>query len=115
MDDRVSAVERRIEELAREIVETIAQAEDAGRPGTRTELKDFTIGLLNDALAGTEPVDVAPVAREDAPFNPLGMAIPVCFAGVVLIFLFPPVGILLFGVAALMIVWGLTASLLWRR
>jgi hypothetical protein len=114
MDDRVDLVEQRLEELTREIVRTINQAEGAGRPGIRTELKDFTISLLQDALA-TEPVDAAPVARVDAPFNPLGMGIPVFFAGAVLIFLFPPVGILLFGVSIVMIVWGVIASLLQRR
>jgi len=115
MDDRVDLVEQRLEELTREIVRTINQAEVAGRPGSRTELKDFTISLLQDALGGTEPVDAGPVAHVDAPFNPLGMGIPVFFAGAVLIFLFPPVGILLFGISIVMIVWGVIASLIQRR
>jgi len=114
MDDRVALAERRVEELAREIVKTINEAEDAGSPGVRSELKDFTIGLLNDALETAEIVRPEQTGSDDVPFNPVGMAIPVFGAGAVLFFLFPPVGILLFGAAVVMIVWGVVASLVRR-
>lgn len=114
MTDRVDLAERRVEELAREIVKTISEAEVAGSPGVRNELKDFTIGLLNDALGTAEIVELRQTESENVPFNPVGMAIPVFIAGAVLIFLFPPVGILLFGVAVVMIAWGVVASLVRR-
>ena len=114
MDDRVSLAERRVEELAREIVKTINEAEDAGSPGVRNELKDFTIGLLNDALELAEIVEPGQTGSGNEPFNPVGMAIPVFGAGAVLFFLFPPVGVLLFGTGVVMIVWGVVASLVRR-
>jgi hypothetical protein len=114
MDDRVSLAERRLEELAREVIKTISEAEDVGQPGIRTELRDFTIGLLNDGLETSEPVVAESTGEKDAPVNPLGMALPVVIAAGVLLLLFPPVGVLLFGVAAVMVVWGLIASLVRR-
>jgi hypothetical protein len=42
------------------------------------------------------------------------MGIPLFFAGVVLFFLFPPVGMMLFVASVLMMVWGLVASMVTR-
>jgi hypothetical protein len=38
------------------------------------------------------------------------MGIPVLLVGSFLVFLFPPVGILLFGVAGFLVIWGIVAT-----
>jgi hypothetical protein len=43
------------------------------------------------------------------------MGIPVLLVGSFLLFLFPPVGLLLFGVAALLVMWGVLATLFGGR
>lgn len=115
MEDRARILEERIEGLARGIIEAINEAEVSGRPDIRAELKDFAIGLLQDASVPAQPVDAAASETSDEKFNPLGIGIPLFFAGVVLFFLFPPVGMMLFAAAAVMVVWGLMASLVGRR
>jgi hypothetical protein len=111
MEDRARILEDRIEDLAREIAETINQATDVpGRPDIRGELKDFAIHLLQDSVVTAEPAAEV-VTSSDATFNPLGMGIPLFFAGCVLVFLFPPVGMMMFAGSIVMIVWGLLASM----
>ena len=114
MEDRARILEDRVEGLARGIIETINQAEVPGRPDIRAELKEYAISLLQDAIVPAEPIGVAADETVDEKFNPLGMGIPLVFAGVVLFFLFPPVGMMLFAAAVVMIVWGVMASLLRR-
>jgi hypothetical protein len=48
-------------------------------------------------------------------FNPFAIAIPLGLAGAVMLILFPPVGLLLFGSAGVMMVWGVAVVLLSRR
>src|SRR3990172_4199028 len=106
MENLVRIVEEKVEGLARAIAEAINEVEIAGQPGVRAELKDFAISVLEDALVPVEPAAVTTVNRAEARFNPLGMGIPLFFAGGVLIFLFPPVGAMLFVASAVMVVWG---------
>lgn len=48
-------------------------------------------------------------------FNPFGIAIPLSLVGGVMLILFPPVGLMLFGTAMAMMFWGLAAILFTRR
>ena len=48
-------------------------------------------------------------------FNPFGIGIPLVLMGGLLVFLFPPVGLLMFAAAAVMIAWGVGATLLARN
>ena len=112
MDDRARILEDRVEDLARELAEAINGAEVPGRPSIRGELKDFAISVLEDAVVSPATVVVATVETAGARFNPLAMGIPLLFAGGVLVFLFPPVGMMLFAASAVMIVWGLAVSVL---
>jgi dolichol kinase len=114
MEDRARILEERIENLAHVIVETINAAEIPERPDIRLELKDFAISVLQDAIVPAEPAGAA-TERTYERFNPLAMGIPLFFAGGVLFFLFPPVGMMLFAAAVVMVVWGLMASLVARR
>jgi hypothetical protein len=115
MDERARILETRVEDLTREIVRTINEAEVPGRPEIRAELKDFAVELLADGVAtAPAPAVIAPAAAAPAPFNLIGMSIPLVFAGVVLLFLFPPVGLALFAASALMVVWGLVGMVVRR-
>jgi hypothetical protein len=114
MEDRARILEDRVENLTRAIATTINEADVPERPEIRAELRDFAITLLKESIVPAEPVAVAAADGEGA-FNPLGMGIPLFFAGGVLIFLFPPVGMLLFAASMVMILWGLAVSMVTRR
>ena len=115
MEDRARILEDRVEGLARGIIETINAAEVPERPNIRAELKEYAISLLQDAIVPPEPIGAEAVESTDAKFSPIAMAIPLFFAGVVLFFLFPPVGMMLFTAAVVMVAWGLMTSLVGRR
>ncbi len=115
MEDLARILEHRVEGLARALADTINEAEVPGRPGFRGELRDVAISVLQDGVALPERDGIGEHATTDAPFNPLGMGIPLFFAGAVLFFLFPPVGLALLAASAAMIVWGMLASLWSRR
>src|SRR5436190_9837711 len=106
MSDRAGTLEDRVESLARELADTINEADVPGRPGIRSELRDVAISVLQDGVVYPEPEPVVAPETGGESFNPLGMAIPLLLAGVVLLFLFPPVGLFLLAAAAVMIVWG---------
>jgi len=114
MEDRARILEDRVEDLTRMIANTINEAEVPERPEIRAELRDFAINLLKESVVPPEPVVVGP-ADGGATFNPLAMGIPIFFAGGVLIFLFPPVGMMLFAASVVLIVWGLATSMMPRR
>src|SRR5437899_9462452 len=114
MEDRARILEDRVEDLTRAIAQTINDAVLPERPAIRAELKEFAINLLQESVIAPEPVAVATVGSEKA-FNPLAMGIPLLFAGGVLIFLFPPVGMMLFAGSVVMIGWGLVVAVVRRR
>jgi hypothetical protein len=109
-EDRAS--EERVLALAREIAETI----NAGTVEERDVLREMAVNVVRDGVQ-----EVAPERSASAPasgtgtFNPFGIGIPLILMGGVLVFLFPLVGLLMFGAAAMMIVWGIGATLLARR
>lgn len=114
MEDRARTLEDRVEDLTRAIANTINEAEVPERPDIRAELRDFAINLLKESVVPPEPVLVS-AGDGGATFNPLAMSIPLFFAGGVLFFLFPPVGMMLFAASVAMIVWGLATSMMTRR
>jgi hypothetical protein len=100
-----------VEALARELADAI----NAGRVEGREQLRDVALGLLRDEVRLSEPVPgTAPTPAPAAAFNPFGIGIPLILMGGVLVFLFPPVGLLMFAVAALMIAWGVAATMFRR-
>ncbi len=98
-----------MEALARELADTI----NAGQVEGRERLREVALGLLRDEVQLSEP-ELAPAAGPVATgaFNPFGIGIPLVLMGSVLVFLFPPVGLLMFAAAAVMIVWGVGTTLL---
>ena len=114
-EDPARVLEDRVEDLARELVVTINQADVPGRPNLRGDLRDFAISLLQDSIVPTEAAEMTPRADRERGFNPIAMGIPLFFAGGVLFFLFPPVGMMLFAVSGAMVVWGVVVTLVARR
>jgi hypothetical protein len=108
-EERAGTLEARVEALARAMAETINAGQAEGREG----LRDIAVGLLRDEVQIHVPGGrTAP--QSAGAFNPFGIGIPLILMGSVLVFLFPPVGLLMFAAAAVMIAWGVGATLLTR-
>jgi hypothetical protein len=105
------ALEARVDQFVSEIAALI----NGAAPELRKDLRDLATGLLREAISEAEGVPEAHGARAGpAPFSPLAVAIPLLLVGVLLVFLFPPVGLVILGMAMIMLVWGLIASILFR-
>jgi len=105
------AQEARVVALAREIAETI----NAGTVEGRDVLREMAVNLVRDGVQINEPETPAGApASGTGTFNPIGIGIPLILMGGVLVFLFPLVGLLMFAAAAMMIVWGVAATLFAR-
>jgi hypothetical protein len=106
-DDR--ALDRSVLTLAREIADKI----NAGPIEGRDVLREMAVNAVRDQVEV-----VVPPPPESKPgqtsFNPLAIGIPLVLVGAVLVALFPPVGLLMFGVAAVMAIWGVLATLFAR-
>ncbi len=102
---------RRVEALAREIADTI----NAGQIDAREGLRDIATDVLREAVR-TDDIGPANEAAAGGPshFNPFGIGIPLILMGSVMVFLFPPVGLFLFAVAAVVLAWGVAATLFAR-
>jgi len=106
-DDR--ALDRSVLALAREIADTI----NAGPIEGRDVLREMAVNSVRDQVQVLEPPK-SESEQGPASFNPIGIGIPLVLVGAVLIFLFPPVGVLMFGAAAVMVVWGVVVTLFSR-
>ena len=106
--EAASAAENRVEALAHEI----AQAINGGQVEQRELLREFAVNLLRDEVQISGPSAPAVPAQSTGSFNPFGIGIPLFLMGSVLVFLFPPVGLLMFAAAAVMIAWGIGTTLL---
>ena len=101
----------RVMALAREIAETI----NAGTVEGRDVLREVAVNLVRDGVQINDPERPAIMpASSTGTFNPFGIGIPLILMGGVLVFLFPLVGLLMFAAAALMLAWGVGATLLAR-
>ena len=102
-------LERRVEALASEIADLINTSNGA----ERNDLRDLALSIVReDVRSGEEAVhDPAAAPKHAQPFSPIVMGIAVFLMGCVMVVLFPPVGLLLFGVAFLLIGWGVVMSL----
>jgi hypothetical protein len=107
-DDR--SVEDRVQQLAAEIATLI----EGATADSRRDLRDLVSGVLRERAANLEEMATATAPATSAAFNPLGIGLPLLLVGVVLVFLFPPVGLLILFFAAVMLVWGLVAALRFR-
>lgn len=110
------ANEPRIESLARDLALAINQL-DARQ---RAVLRDEAVAILREEVAPDDVELPAPAASSGSggsgagKFNAFGIAIPLGLVGALLIFLFPPVGLLMFAAAVVMLFWGVVSVLLSR-
>jgi hypothetical protein len=98
-----------IESLARDLAQTI----NAAPAAERERLRDMAVHLLREEVELNAPADVAP--RSVGTVNPFAIGIPLMLVGGVMLVMFPPVGLLLFGAAVLMMVWGVATVVVVRR
>lgn len=117
-DEDTATVEERLEALADDVAAVIEEAV----PEDREALHDYAVSLVRERLpvaadlihrgAGATGADAdrtGEVGRSDVQAFGYGMLLmPVGFC---LIWIFPFIGVMLFGVGAVMMAWGLTVSL----
>lgn len=101
--------ENQIEGLARDLARKIS----AAPAGERERLRDMAVHLLRDEVEIKAPVDVA--RTTGGTVNPFAIGIPLILVGGVMLVMFPPVGLLLFGAAVVMMVWGVATVFFARR
>ena len=102
------AVDERVEQLTRELAEAINEAQADGR----TVMRDYAIDLLRDSV-GSEVDDAPAVAAEgpSKPLNPFALGLPVLLIGVLLTFIFPPVGVALFLLGVILCAFGVVMAM----
>jgi hypothetical protein len=102
-------IEVQIEGIARDLARTISTAP----AGQRERLRDMAVHLLRDEVEIQAPFGAAPAPSGTV--NPFAIGIPLILVGGVMLVLFPPVGLLLFGAAGVTMLWGVAAVFLVRR
>lgn len=107
------ALEDRIESLSKELSGLI---NDAGRQG-REELRDYAVSLIQGE---TETTLIEEPSQEESPnqdtaLNPVALSIPFGLIGIILLMLFPPVGLCMLLFAMVMAVGGGLYTLLVKR
>ncbi|MGH7804993.1 MAG: hypothetical protein ACREQJ_11645 [Candidatus Binatia bacterium] len=83
----------------------------------RETLRELALTIVREEVLTKEqdvsaPTSVSAAAKQSS--NPLAMAIPFFMMGCVTIFLFPPVGLLLFGFTGLLVIIGIGTSIFTR-
>jgi hypothetical protein len=108
-----SAQDSQVEELTRQLAAVVNSAAAEGRQ----DLRDYAIGLLKEETELAEAPPTPPEATHATRFNPLAIALLLVLASLPLFLsiVFAPVGLALLGLAALMGIWGLLASVFARR
>jgi len=108
----VEEADSRVAELARELADAINHAEASGR----TVMRDYAIDVLRDSVEPDVVHDSVPVDPSTRPpLNPLALGIPAFLVGGVLVFLFPIVGLLLFGFGAVSCLVGVVMAIVRDR
>ena len=102
--------EARVESLARALARRINSA-----PSERREqLREMVVHLVRDEVQIAPPAVDRTAAGGGAAFNPFAIGIPLGLAGAVLSILFPPIGLMVFAAAGLMMAWGVLSVLFSR-
>ncbi len=102
-------MERRVDGAARDLARVISTAP----PGQRERLREMAVHLLRDEVEIVQPIEATTVTTGST--NPFAIGIPLVLVGSIMLILFPPVGLLLFGAAAFMMVWGVAAVMVRRE
>ena len=80
----------------------------------REQLREMAVHVLRDEVElGESALREEPQPRLS--YNPFGIAIPLGLVGGMMLILFPPVGLMLFAAAGMMMLWGVVAVAFSRR
>ena len=101
--DRQRELDSKVEELTRQIAEVVNTA--GGE--SRQDLREYAIGLLKEETERDDAPDAKSTQTHAAQFSPLAFAILLGLVSLPLLLLFTPLGLGLFGVAAVMGIWGI--------
>ena len=106
-------LEDKIERLTKELSGLINEAGAQGRE----ELRDYTVSLIQaeTETTGVEEPAQQEVNKQEVVFNPLALSIPLVLIGILLLLLFPPVGVFVLLFAVVMAVVGGLFTLLFHR
>ena len=99
-----------MEALAQRLVDVINTAGPETRPG----LRQYAIDLLREGTEVLEAGPGAPARGQASPSNPLGIALLLGMFSLPMLLLFFPVGLTLLGIALVLGIWGLIATVLRR-
>jgi len=107
---RRRALDAQVEDLAQQMARVVnsADVED------RQDMREYAIELLKEETELGDTPAVRPAGHGTTQTNPLGIALLLGVVALPLLLLFPPFGVTMLGVAALMGLWGLVATLLRR-
>jgi hypothetical protein len=107
----IAELERQVETRAGELAAIINAAPGEGRE----TLRELALTIVREEVR-TREQDAVPASTPEKRrhSNPLAMAIPFFMMGCVTIFLFPPVGLLLFGLTGVLVVVGVIVSIFGR-
>ena len=111
-EEQSQALEERIESLTKELSGLI----NAAGTAEREELREYAVSLLQgetETVGGEEPPPAAETPSSS--FNAVALSIPFVLIGMILLPLFPPVGLFLLVFALLMGLWGWVSALLFGR
>lgn len=106
-------LEDKIERLTKELSGLINEAGIQGRE----ELRDYAVSLIQTETETTlveEPAQQE-VSKQELVFNPLALSIPLVLIGILLLLLFPPIGVVILLFAVVMAVGGGLYTLLFHR
>ncbi len=102
--DRQRELDRRVEDLARQLADVV---NTAGLE-SRQDLREYAIGLLKEETERDDVPAATSATQTHAPqFSPLAFAILIGLVSLPLVLLFAPLGLGLFGMAVVMGIWGL--------
>jgi hypothetical protein len=105
--DRQEELDRRVEDLARQLADVV---NTAGLE-SRQDLREYAIGLLREETERDDaPAATSAGETHATQFSPLAFAILIGLVSLPLVLLFFPLGAGLFAVAVLMGIWGLIDS-----
>jgi len=109
--------ERELDDKVEDLAQRIVQVVNTASPEQRQDLREYAMELLRDGTEATPEAPVAPPRTANAnaaATNPLGIGLLLGVLALPALLLFPPVGLVLLGIAVVLGVWGVLATLLRR-
>lgn len=106
-----TADESRVEKLTKELAQAINETQQDFKPGMR----DYAIEVLREAVEEPPPEAervALSAAGTPAPLNPLAFGIPLIAVGLLLLLIFPPVGVTIMALGAVTVIIGVASAII---